>query len=285
MVMKSILPGVAALTLALLLWTTGKCAQGEGANMIPNGDLAIDSDGDGMADHWQFSGDANVKVTWARDNGPHGGHSQRITCTQFAAKSPSSHAMLAQVNSFSLRRGHWYRLSFSAKVEIASETADVGISDMRTWEPCGLSDVFRVKPEWRAHEFTFRADRDISTDIRLQIWFTEVGSLWIADVRLEEVPTGSDATQRRYTEVVPSVESNNMVPNGSFECGTSGWGSIGRGVDWGDGGLVALVGRTDGQVSADGASAAVTALMIRQSEGLYALAAARRCWSRGTPLP
>ena len=110
-------------------------------------------------------------------------------------------------------------------------------------------------------------------------------SLWIADVQLEEVPAGSDATQRRYTEVVPSIESNNLIPNGSFECGTSGWGSIGRGVDWGDGGLVTLVGRTDGQVSADGASAAVTALMIRQSEGLYALAAARRCWSRGTPLP
>jgi hypothetical protein len=222
--------------------------------MIRNGDFALDSDGDGMADHWQFSGDANVKVTWGLDSGPHGGHSQRIACTQFAAKSPSSHAMLAQVNGFSLRRGHWYRLSFSAKGEIASETADVGISDMRTWEPCGLSDVFRVKPEWRAHEFTFRADRDISTDIRLQIWFTEVGSLWIADVRLEEVPAGSDATQRRYTEVVPSIESKNLIPNGSFECGTSGWGSIGRGVDWGDGGLVTLVGSTDGQASADSAS-------------------------------
>ena len=252
--MKSILSGAAALTLVWLLWTTGECAQGEGANMILNGDLANDSDGDGMADHWQFSGDADVKVTWARDAGAHGGYSQRITCTQFAAKSPSSHAMLAQVNAFALRRGHWYRLSFNARGEIASRAVNVGISDMKTWDSCGLSDVFRVGPEWRPQGFVFCANRDISTDIRLQIWFTEVGSLWIDDVRLEEVPAGSAATTRRYTEVVPSIGSKNLVPNGSFECGTSGWGSITQGVDWGDSGLITLVGGIDGHASEDGTS-------------------------------
>lgn len=245
---------VAALTLVLMLWTVGRCAQGESANMMLNGDFAVDSDGDGMADHWQFSGDANVKVTWARDAGAHGGYSQKITCTQFAVKSPSSHAMLAQVNGFALRSGQWYRLSFNAKGEIASKAVNVGISDMSMWQSCGLSDVFRVRAEWRPQEFIFRANRDISTDIRLQIWFTEVGSLWIDDVRLEEVPAESAATRRRYTEVVPSIGSRNLVPNGSFECGTSGWGSIAQGVDWGDSGLIALFGRIDSEAPEDGAS-------------------------------
>ncbi len=252
--MKRVVCGAVVLMLGLMLWTVGQRVHGESANMILNGDFAVDSDGDGMADHWQFSGDANVKVTWTRDVGADGGYSQRITCTQFAAKSPSSHAMLAQANAFALHRGQWYRLSLSAKGELASRAANIGISDMKTWDSCGLSDVFRVGPEWRPQSFLFRANREISTDLRLQIWFTEVGSLWIDEVRLEEVPVGSAATTRRYTEVVPSIGSKNLVPNGSFECGTSGWGSIARGVDWGDSGLITRFGEVDDEASDDGAS-------------------------------
>jgi hypothetical protein len=222
--------------------------------MIPNGDFAVDSDGDGMADHWQFSGDANVKVTWSRAAGPRGGHSQRLTCTVFAARTPASHAMLAQVNTFALRRGQWYRLSFSVRGEIPSRAVNVAISDMSDWQPCGLDESFRVRSEWRPQEFIFRANRDISDNIRLQIWFTEVGTFWLADVRLEELPAGSPSARRRYTEVVPALDARNLIPNGSFECGASGWGSIAEGVDWGNSGLVTLFGEVDPRSAHHGAS-------------------------------
>lgn len=62
--MKRVVCGAVVLMLGLMLWTVGQRVHGESANMILNGDFAVDSDGDGMADHWQFSGDANVKVTW-----------------------------------------------------------------------------------------------------------------------------------------------------------------------------------------------------------------------------
>ena len=33
--------------------------------MVRNGSFEVDSDGDGMADDWQFAGDEGVTATWA----------------------------------------------------------------------------------------------------------------------------------------------------------------------------------------------------------------------------
>jgi hypothetical protein len=222
------------------------------ANLLPNGDFAADSDGDGMADHWAFSGDEHVKVTWARDAGAHGGYAQRLTCTFIEGTGPATHAMLAQMNTFSLKKNQWYRLSFNAKGEIAGTTVSVAISQMGPWENCGLQDVFRLQPDWRPEEFVFRANRDISTNLRLQIWFTEVGTLWLDDVRLVELPGRPAEAEMRYTEVVPPTQANNLIPNSSFECGTSGWGTTTRGIDWGSSGLISLFGKLDGHTAVDG---------------------------------
>ena len=86
-------------------------------NMIPNGAFEEDTDGDGMANYWQFSGDEGVIVTWARDKGFAGQFSQKLTCTEFTHLSPASHVMLCQVNTLKLEKGKWYRISFAAKQE------------------------------------------------------------------------------------------------------------------------------------------------------------------------
>ncbi|MGD0110407.1 MAG: carbohydrate binding domain-containing protein [Armatimonadota bacterium] len=223
-------------------------------NLVLNGNFAVDSDNDGMADNWAFSGDANVKVTWARDAGAHGGYSQKLTCTSIVGTGPATHAMLAQVNTISLKKGHWYRLSFNARGEIPSTAVSVAIRQMDTWEDCGLSDVFRVRPEWHPEQFVFRATQDIATNTRLQIWFTEVGTLWLDDVRLVELSGEPAEAERRFTEVVPPTDSKNLIPNSSFECGTSGWGTLSRGVDWGSSGLNSLFGTIDDSTAADGRS-------------------------------
>ncbi len=210
-------------------------------NIIPNGDFEKDSNGDGMADHWRFSGDKGVSVTWERDEGFTGRFSQKLTCTRFTYLSPASHAMLCQVNTVRLERGRWYKLSFAAKQEgIRSRAVQVAIVNMKGWHDCGLSESFRVPREWKRFEFAFQATETISDNVRLQFWYTSTGTLWLDDVRLEP----SEPVVRRFTEVVPSTDAVNLLPNSSFECGTSGWGSIADLPGWG-GNLNLLVGEVD----------------------------------------
>ncbi|MFH1715839.1 MAG: hypothetical protein ABIF19_00685, partial [Planctomycetota bacterium] len=78
-------------------------------NMVRNGGFEEDSNGDAMADHWQFAGDENATVAWMRDAGFAGQHSQKLTCTDFTSLSPASHVMLCQLNTVRLERNRWYK--------------------------------------------------------------------------------------------------------------------------------------------------------------------------------
>ncbi|MGB9596732.1 MAG: carbohydrate binding domain-containing protein [Candidatus Poribacteria bacterium] len=115
------------------------------ANMLKNGDFEIDTDGDGMADHWQFSGDRGVVADWSLDKGFNGKYSQKLNCTSYTHISPASHAMLCQLNTVQLEKGKWYKLSFSAKQEgIKGRSIQVAISNTKSWSNCGLDESFRL---------------------------------------------------------------------------------------------------------------------------------------------
>jgi len=234
--------------LALLLACAAGASAVPGRNLIANGDFAADSDGDGMADYWHFSGDEGVKVTWSRGEGLAGRQAQSLTCTSFVDSGPASHAMLAQDDTFALEEGHWYRISFNAKGDLPGRAASVAIQQTGPWEMLGLHAMFRVLPEWKHHSFAFRARKSVDKNLRLQIWFTEPGTLWLDDVQLVEGEV-EEAEMKGFSEVVPDVGSKNLVPNSSFECGVSGWGSAGTTVGW-SGGLSTLFGRIDHQTAA-----------------------------------
>ena len=150
-------------------------------------------------------------------------------------------AYRVQVNTLNLEKGKWYRISFAAKQDgISGRTAQVAISNMNPWRNCGLQESFRMSREWKQFEFTFQASETISENIRLQFWYKSTGTFWLDSVQVEP----SEPVTRRYTEVVPSINSVNLLPNSSFECGTSGWGSIADLPGWG-GNLNLLVGELD----------------------------------------
>ena len=217
----------------------------EAANLIPNGGFEVDTDNDGMADAWQFSGNESVRVTWSRDEGIEGQYSQKLDCTAFERTSPSSHVMLAMNDGFALQEGQWYRLSFQVKGRnILGSAAQVAMQQTGPWENLGCDHSFRVGPDWQAVETVFRATKTIDTNLRLQIWFASTGTMWIDDVRM--VPT--EPVQRRYTEALPDLGSKNLIPNASFQCGTSGWGSITQMSGWG-GNLNTLFGEIDTTVA------------------------------------
>ncbi|MCX5637707.1 MAG: carbohydrate binding domain-containing protein [Planctomycetota bacterium] len=233
--MKNLL--VAAL--ALIMASSTSAAEKE--NTVKNGGFEQDTDGDGMADYWQFAGDKGVTVTWGRDEGFAGQFSQKLTCTHFTALSSASHAMLCQINTVQLEKGKWYKISFAAKQEgIRSRAVQAAISNTKPWRNCGLEESFRVPHAWKRFEFVFQATETISEHTRLQFWHTSTGSFWLDDVRLEP----SEAVVKRFTEVLPPSTAVNLLPNSSFECGTSGWGSIADLPGWG-GNLNLLVGTVD----------------------------------------
>ncbi len=229
-----------AVAVAGLLICPGWCQEGP-RNLIPNGGFETDEDGDGMADHWRFSGDTGVVVSWSRDEGFEGKFAQKIECTQFGLRSPASHVMLAQYDTFALERGQWYRLSFAARqAQLRDGVVQIAIRDTSDWSDCGLSEAFRPEAEWKEFAFTFQATKTISKNFRMQIWYTSTGTLWLDDVRLVH----AEPLQRRFTEVVDDVGARNLVPNSSFECSTCGWGSIAEVPGWG-GNLNTLVGVID----------------------------------------
>ncbi|MEK7399242.1 MAG: carbohydrate binding domain-containing protein [Candidatus Poribacteria bacterium] len=210
-------------------------------NMLKNGNFEVDSNGDGMADYWQYAGDNGVVATWSRDKGFKEQSSQKVTCASFTYLSPASHVMLCQLNTIQLEKGKWYKISFSAKQEgINGRAVQIAISDTKSWSNCGLQESFRVFLDWRQYSFVFQAPQTITDNTRLQFWYNTTGTFWLDDVKLEN----SEPVKRVYTEVLPATNAVNLLPNSSFECGTGGWGSIADFPGWG-GNMNQLVGEID----------------------------------------
>jgi hypothetical protein len=233
--MRKLLLTALIISMASSIGTVGK------GSMVLNGGFEEDMDGNGMADHWYFSGDQGVTVIWGLDEGFVGPFSQRITCTQFITLSPASHVIIAQRNTVQLQEGMWYKISFAAKQEeILSQVAQVAIVNMKTWLSSGLNEYFQVTDEWKRFEFVFQATETILESARLQFGYTSTGTLWLDDVRLEP----SEPVVDRFTEIVPSTTAVNLLRNSSFECGISGWGSIADLPDW-IGNLDVPVGKVD----------------------------------------
>jgi len=233
--MKKLLVAV----LTILIASSVSAIQNE--NIVKNGGFEEDTNGDGMADDWQFAGDSGVTVTWKQDQGFAGRFSQKLSCTQYTSLSPASHVMLCQMNSVRLEKGKWYRISFAAKQEnMPGRAVHVAISNMKPWRNCGLQESFRVHSKWQEFESVFRATETISEHVRLQFWYTSTGSFWLDNVRLEP----SKPIAKRFKEVVMPTTGVNLLPNSSFECGVSGWGSIADLPGWG-GNLNLPVGMVD----------------------------------------
>jgi hypothetical protein len=228
-------------TIILMLVVSVSMGAIESDNMVINGGFEQDTDGDGMADNWYFSGDEGVIATWERDIGFNGLFSQKITCTELTYISSSSYVILAQKNTARLEKGIWYKISFAAKQEgILSQLAQVAIVNTEKWNNSGLGEWFRITSQWTRFEFVFQATETVLYNTRLHFGYSSVGTFWLDDVRLEP----SEPIVERFTEVVPTTTAVNLLPNSSFECGLSGWGSIAD-LPYGMGNLNLPVGEID----------------------------------------
>jgi len=203
-------------------------------NLVVNGNFETLEGG--TITGWQAAGDGfdmNLGPVPGRD----GGHAARLICSGFVHGGPSSHAMLAQVGLVAVRKGERYRFSCWVRAEgIRSRQIDVALKSTEDWNDCGLAAPLAVTRSWRRIELAFVASRDLSARSRLQFWYRETGTLWMDDVEIVPAPP----VRLTFTDAIGPGGSVNLLPNGSFEAGEAGWGSVGETVGWGN--LPSLVG-------------------------------------------
>ena len=238
--------------LPLLLALTTASGQG-----LVNGSFEEDADGDGTADGWQFSGDAGVQATLRREQLRDGTFCQVLTCTAYVRRGAASHAMLAQYDTLELQQGQWYRLTVRLRGSLPGGAIDLAISDTTAWRNLGLNDSAMVGPTWREHVSLFQATDDSPEHLRLQMWWAGIGEVWFDNVTLEPI----DRPKGLRTERVTPTDSPNLLPNGGFEAGEAGWGSVTDVPGWG-GNLNQLVG----EVIDQGAHAGQRCLRITVDE-------------------
>lgn len=198
-------------------------------NLVANGDFSAVTSG--KPDNWDTSG--NLKQVTQRldvvtDKGV---KCSRLACTRFEGTGPDVHAMVAQVGVVNLEQGKTYQFKCRARAEgLNGRSITVAISDTSVWENCGLYSGLVLGSEWRDYSVVFRATRSVSKTSRLQIWYTETGTLYLADVSITPFVT----SQVEFTDTVPASNSKNLLPNSSFEIGGSGWSSLGVTTGWGN---------------------------------------------------
>ncbi len=240
--MRSGLPLPAALLCSVLAMACLNPAMraAEATNLVMNGDF-LQASNDQPSD-WQTAGDPAFVTQTARViTDANGKRCVELSCTRFERQTPAAHAMLAQLGQVRLIKGRTYEFSCRLRAEgIAGRSVSVAISDTRAWQNCGLQTAFPLTAAWKDRRHVFKATRDVGPDSRLQIWFCETGTLYVADVRLVECRD----EEVEFTDVVEPSPGKNLVPNASFELGSRGWSSLGSGIGWGN------LGRLHGRVEA-----------------------------------
>ncbi|NOZ21861.1 MAG: hypothetical protein GXP25_12335 [Planctomycetes bacterium] len=241
---RIVFAAVAVLAVAL----AGALTAQESKNLLQNGDF--EKVINGKPEGWRTAGTNAVKQTLVSDTGREGGHSAKLVCTEISGSTPATHVMLAQYDTVGLKKGKWYRLRFWAKQEgMEGEAVQIGVNQTKPWAS-GTKNAGNFQPaeEWKEYEFQFRATRDVPAGTsRFQMWHHSVGTLWVDDMTLEQIPR----LIQTPLNVVEAPPGKNLIPNASFECGPGGWGSIGKISGWG-GNLLHLFGEIDKTTAADG---------------------------------
>ncbi|MGQ9503797.1 MAG: hypothetical protein ACUVQR_02705 [Thermogutta sp.] len=213
------------------------------AQELANPSFELDEDNDGCPDAWEAVGRGTIRQELLRISDPTRGYVARLKCTQFEAGFPDSHAMIAQINRVGVKRGQWYRLRLWARGEdIESGMVSISLVNRKLWRDTGLREAFSPEPEWKLYEFHFQATSDLPPEeSRFQIWFQGTGTLYLDDIVLEPVA----AFRPQRLPQLPTKGRRNLLPNSSFECGGSGWGTIAMGIRSWAGNVFQRIGEWD----------------------------------------
>jgi hypothetical protein len=170
---------------------TATCATDDGLkiacakSLLP---VVVDADGNGLADGWKINPE-NTAVTSARNAATvsiEPGHTeflcQRIRCTRFT----DGWIILHRDNQDTIVKGRRYRITFSARQEGLKGGLGVAVYNIKPWQSCGIEEHHQLSNDWQTITTEFVAKRD-STNVRFEFFFTETGTVWIENMRLQEI--------------------------------------------------------------------------------------------------
>ena len=78
-------------------------------------------------------------------------------------------------------------MTFRARAEGLKGTVGVAVYNIQPWQCCGLESHYRIGSDWQTVKTEFTATRD-SDNVRFEMFFTEVGTVWLEGMRPEQVP-------------------------------------------------------------------------------------------------
>jgi beta-galactosidase len=166
-------------------------------SVLRNGDFRLDADGDGVADHWQFSAGSD-RASGVRERIAAGEDRwcQRLTCPE-GSEGKAESVMLAQYD-VPVKKGQWYRISLQARAE-GLQGARVNLTVMNTTDWRSFFEYQRFAPdeEWKPFTFLVESQGTADSQTRFQIWFDRSGTLWLSDLRMEPC---QPPTQGRWRE-------------------------------------------------------------------------------------
>ena len=102
--------GVFRLALAgLAAWTAAAAdlPPAAGPDRVRNGSFEAAAEDGNTTAGWTTAGDRGVRQTLTLAPGRDGGRCAKLECTEFAAGSPASHAMVCQLGVVGATRGQW----------------------------------------------------------------------------------------------------------------------------------------------------------------------------------
>ena len=177
--------GVSSTSTPLLSRFSTPVAAAAGASLIKNGDFSMDTDGDGLADYWQFDVSSD-QTTFARERVAVDAHqwSQRVTYTESDQKERGQ-VMLAQYD-VPVKEGQWYKISFRAKSEgLRGNNVNMTITDTSKWQSFFEYQRFAPGEQWKQFTFKVESKGTASSQTRFQFWYSSMGTVWFSDVRME----------------------------------------------------------------------------------------------------
>lgn len=191
---------------------------------------------------WSTRGDKSVHQHLSVAEGMVSGHSARLECNSFRRQTRLGYATLAQSRRIGLRKGQWYRFSCWARQEgmapamITSEL-QTAAQKGNYWKTTLLFYQLALTEHWQYYERYFQASFVGDGDAELLFYFDSTGTLWLDEVEIVAV----DEPLLEYNNPIERLNSRNLLPNASFECGPEGWSSLGKRPGW-IGGLSGLYG-------------------------------------------
>ena len=211
---------------------------------------------------WERTEDSSGRVTatWTIEEGANSAKALKIDCTAIAPAlaAPDTSPVHVMQRGIGLTAGQKYTLSFKAKgTRIADKAFSVRMLDTVT--PASLPVFEALVPltaGWKEYRFEFAPSADIPPkNSLLRFALISTGTLWLDDVSLQGDPgVATEKTEvPKFQNRLARLDTKNLVPNASFECGSDGWLSLGQRLGFG-GNIAGLYGQVEaGQVaSGDG---------------------------------